>query len=253
MEKGYTGKLNQEKEIVFGTRAVMESIKSGKEIDKLFIQKGLNNPLIKELVDTARKHQITMTQVPVDKLNRITRKNHQGVICQLSAVSYASLENIITRCYENGKNPFVLILDRVTDVRNFGAIARSAECAGVDAIVIPTRGSAWINSDAMKTSAGGLNYIPVCREPNLKITIENLQNNGLNIIACTEKSDQSIYDLDLTLPTAVIMGSEEDGISPEYLKLADQSGKFPIQGQIASLNVSVATALIVYEGLRQRG
>jgi len=151
-----------------------------------------------------------------------------------------------------GRNPFILILDRITDVRNFGAIARTAECAGMDAIVIPTRGSARISSDAMKTSAGGLNYIPVCRELNLKAVIKDLQNNGINIVACTEKVDQLIYDLDLTVPTAIIMGSEEDGISPEYLKLANQTGKLPILGKISSLNVSVASALIIYEGIRQR-
>jgi len=252
MEKGNSSKLAYNQDLVFGTRAVLESIRSGKDIDKLMIQKGLNNPLIRELTDEAKKFNVPINIVPFEKLNRITRKNHQGAICFISSVIYASLDNIITRSYEQGKNPFILILDRVTDVRNFGAIARTAEVAGMDAIVIPSRGSASINSDAMKTSAGGLNYIPICREPNLKLTIKNLQDNGIQVVACTEKTDQEVYDLDLTPPTAIIMGSEEDGISPEYLKMVDQKGKFPVLGNIASLNVSVASALIIYEGVRQR-
>ena len=238
--------------MIFGIRAIIETINSEKEIDKLFIQKGLSNPLIKELIQTARKFNIPIAQVPVEKLNRFTRKNHQGAVAFVSAVKYASLDNIIDQCYQKGKEPFILILDRVTDVRNFGAIARTAECAGVDAIVIPTRGSAAVNSDAMKTSAGALNYLPICRAENLKITIDFLKNNGIQIIACTEKTEQSIYEVDYTNPVAIMLGSEEDGISGEYLKLADQKGKIPMQGNIDSLNVSVSAAVAIYEAVRQK-
>lgn len=239
-------------DMVFGIRAIIETINSEKEIDKLFIQKGLSNPLIKELIQTARKFNVPIAQVPGEKLNRFTRKNHQGAVAFVSAVKYASLDNIIDQCYQKGKEPFILILDRVTDVRNFGAIARTAECAGVDAIVIPTRGSAAVNSDAMKTSAGALNYLPICRTENLKITIDFLKNSGIQIIACTEKADKSIYDVDYTNPVAIMLGSEEDGISGEYLKLADQKGKIPMIGNIDSLNVSVSAAVAIYEAVRQK-
>ena len=240
------------KEIVFGTRAVMEAIKAGKEIDKLLLQKGLSNDLTLELTKLAADYNIPYALVPIEKLNRVTRKNHQGAICFLSAVSYASLDNIVTQCFQQGKMPFLLILDRVTDVRNFGAVARSAECAGMDALVIPAKGGAQINSDAMKTSAGALNFIPVCRENNLKDTIRYLKDSGIQVVACTEKSEQLIYDISLDQPTAILMGSEEDGISPEYLKLASSTAKIPLQGNIESLNVSVAAAVVIFEGIRQR-
>jgi len=238
--------------MIFGIRAIIETINSEKEIDKLFIQKGLSNPLIKELIQTAKTHKLPISQVPAEKLNRFTRKNHQGAVAFVSAVKYASLDNIIDQCYQNGKEPFLMILDKVTDVRNFGAIARTAECAGIDALIIPTRGSAAVNSDAMKTSAGALNYISVCREENLKNTITFLKNNGIQIIGCTEKTDTSIYDVDFKTPTAILMGSEEDGISPEYLKMCDQRGKIPMTGNIDSLNVSVSAAIAIYEAVRQK-
>ncbi len=242
-----------EKEIIFGTRAVMEAIRAGKEIDKLLVQQNLGNELIKELLVLAQTHQIPVSKVPMEKLNRVTRKNHQGVLCFLSAIQYASLDHIVTRCFDNGKSPFVLLLDRVTDVRNFGAIARTAECSGVDAMVLPTSGSAMINSDAMKTSAGALNFIPVCREPNLKNTINYLKNSGIRVIACTEKAEKHIFDTDLTGPVALLLGSEENGVSPEYLKLCDAAAKIPMKGKIASLNVSVAAAVVLYETIRQQG
>jgi len=245
MKKSYT-------DMIFGIRAIIEAINSEKELDKLFIQKGLSNPLIKELIQIAKQHKVPISQVPAEKLNRFTRKNHQGAVAFISAVKYASLDNIIDQCYQKGKEPFIVILDRVTDVRNFGAIARTAECAGVDAILLPSRNSAAINSDAMKTSAGALNYLPVCRSENLKESITYLKNSGLQIIACTEKTDQSIYEVNFSGPIAIIMGSEEDGISGEYLKMVDQKGKIPMTGNIASLNVSVSTALAVYEAVRQK-
>ena len=175
-----------EKDFIFGTRAVIEAIRSGKEMDTIYLQKDVHNDLTKELVELCQKLKIPYTKVPVEKLNRITRKNHQGVIALISAVSYASLDNVISDCYSKGKDPFILVLDRVTDVRNFGAIARSAECAGVDAIVIPFKGSAQINSDAVKTSAGALHHIAVCRENSLESTVDYLQNNGLTVVGCTE-------------------------------------------------------------------
>ncbi|MBL6446859.1 23S rRNA (guanosine(2251)-2'-O)-methyltransferase RlmB [Fulvivirga sp. 29W222] len=245
-------KENQ-KDLIFGIRAIIESINSGKEIDKLFIQKGLHNDLMKELLKVARDHHVPMSQVPIEKLNRLTRKNHQGAIAFISAIRYASLDNIIDHVYQEGREPFFIILDRVTDVRNFGAIARTAECAGLDGIIIPSRGSAAINSDAMKTSAGALNYIPVCRVDNLKNTITFLKESGIQIMACTEKTDQSIYETNFNQPVAVLLGSEEDGISPEYLKMTDMRGRIPMNGKIDSLNVSVSAAIAIYEAIRQRG
>lgn len=242
----------QEKDNVFGIRAIIEVINSGKEIDKLLIQKGLSNELMKELIKVAKDHKIPISNVPQEKLNRITRKNHQGAIALISAIQYASIDNIISETYQAGRVPLLLILDRVTDVRNFGAIARSAECAGVNGIIIPSRGSAAINSDAMKTSAGALGHIPVCREENLKVTLQYLKDNGLSIMACTEKTDNSIFELNFKEPCAILMGSEEDGISPEYLKLADARGKIPMSGKIASLNVSVSAGIAVFEAVRQR-
>ena len=242
----------KKEDFVYGIRAAIEAVKAGKEIDKLFIQKNVKNELVSELTTTAKSHNIPLIKVPVEKLNRITRKNHQGVIAYLSSVQYASLDNIISEVYQKGEDPLLIILDRITDVRNFGAIARSAECAGAHGILIPARGGAQINSDAMKTSAGALNYLPIARADNLKKTIKELQENGIRVIACTEKAEELAYTNDLKGPIALLMGSEEDGISPEYLKQADALVRLPIRGNISSLNVSVATAVMLYETVRQR-
>ena len=242
----------EEKDMIFGTRAVMEAIRAGKEIESLLIQKDLQNDLIKELKETAAEHGVTYVKVPVEKLNRITRKNHQGVVCFLSPITYASLDNVVNTAFAEGRMPLLILLDRITDVRNFGAIARTAECLGADALVIPDRGSARINSDAMKTSAGALNFIPVCRQPNLKETIQYLQESGIQVIACSEKAEKEVWQTSFEGPVALLLGSEEDGISPEYLKMADVEIKIPLQGQIASLNVSIATAVCLYEVVRQR-
>ena len=255
MEKRESNELrpsSPSKDYIFGTRAVIEAIRSGKEVDRLFVQKGISNELTSELLDLAKSLNLSVVRAPVEKLNRITRKNHQGAICFLSPINFASLDNIIDQCFGHAKLPLLIILDRITDVRNFGALARTAECAGVDAIIVPDRGSARIGSDAMKTSAGALNFIPICRESNLKKTISFLKNSGIQVIACTEKSENYFYETDFTAPTAILMGSEEDGISPEYLKMADHSAKIPQLGKIASLNVSVAASLIMYEAVRQR-
>jgi len=238
--------------LIFGIRAVIEAINADKNIDKILLQKGLSNELFNQLRQALRGKEIPYQFVPPEKLKRLTDKNHQGVIAYVAEVVYYDLEDVLAQTYEKGKTPLILILDRVTDVRNFGAIARSAECAGVDAIVIPSRGAAQINGDAIKTSAGALHRLPVCREENLKQTIETLKESGLQIVACHEKTDKLIYDVDLKQPTAIIMGSEEDGISGEYLKRSDVQVKIPMAGNIASLNVSVATGIILFEAVHQR-
>src|SRR6185295_5615430 len=228
------------KDTVFGTRAVMEAIKAGREIEKIFIQAGLNNDLIRELINTAQAHKVPFTFVPQQKLNTLGGKNHQGVVCQMAVVQYASLESVIDKCYTEGREPFFLILDRITDVRNFGAIARTVECAGLDGIIIGDKGNAPISADAMKTSAGALNHLPVCREKDMRQAFPLLKDNGIQIVACTEKADKTLYELELNSPVAIIVGSEEDGISPQMLKDADHVVKIPMRGQISSLNVSVA-------------
>lgn len=242
----------EKKDMIYGTRAVIEAIVAGKQIEKVMIQTGLTNDLIKELVNIAKAKQVPYTFVPAEKLQRMSAKNHQGVICLLAAVGFASLENIIHQTFEEGRDPFLLMLDRITDVRNFGAIVRSAECAGVDAIVIGEKGSAPITSDAMKTSAGALNHMPVCREKDLKRTIKQLHDSGIRVIACTEKAKQDLYDVNLAGPVAIIMGSEEDGISDVLLRDADELARIPMKGKIGSLNVSVAAGISIYETLRQR-
>ena len=238
--------------MIYGTRAIIEAIQAGKELDKVFIKKGMRNPLVNELLQLLKEYQVPFQNVPIEKLNKITQKNHQGTIAFTSLVSYQNIEDVIPKLYEEGENPLIVILDRVTDVGNFGAIARSAECAGAHAILIPDRGAAQINADAIKTSAGALNKIPVCRSSNLKISIEFLKDSGLQVVAATEKADKLYYESDLSTPTAIIMGAEDTGVSPEYLKRSDQLLKIPMKGEIESLNVSVSTALFLFESLRQR-
>ncbi|WP_266204134.1 23S rRNA (guanosine(2251)-2'-O)-methyltransferase RlmB [Pontibacter kalidii] len=241
-------------EMIFGSRPILEALSAGKELEKIFLQRGARNPTTDEIVKLAKGREVPVVTVPIEKLNNLTRKNHQGAVALISPISYQPLSEIVTALFEQGKNPLLLILDRVTDVRNFGSIARNAECMGVDAIVIPSRGGAQINADAMKTSAGALNLVPVCREPNLKDTMDYLKDYGFQIVACTEKTEHQLTDfaVDMVGPTAILMGSEEDGISPEYLKRADVRLRIPLMGQIGSLNVSVATGIILYEAMRQR-
>ena len=212
----------------------------------------MKNELFQELWQLVRTHKVNYKHVPVEKLNRLTRKNHQGVFAFISPINFHKTDNVIQDVFEKGENPLFIILDRVTDVRNFGAIIRTAECSGVQAVIVPEKGSAAINGDALKTSAGALHNIPICREFNLKATIEYLKNCGLQIVGCTEKTDDMIYQPDFSVPTAIIMGSEKDGISPEYLKLCDHKAKIPINGTISSLNVSVSAGVILYEAVRQR-
>lgn len=249
-------KINQKREnkndYIVGFRPIIEAIKSGKELDKVFIQNGLQSPLFKELMGLLKEKNIPYQFVPIEKLNRINRINHQGVSASLSQANFYKIEDILPEIFEKGKIPLLLILDRITDVRNFGAIARSAECAGVNAIIIPQKGGASINSDALKTSAGALHKIKVCREKNLKDTIEYLKKSGIQVIACTEKAKDYFYHIDYTKPTAIIMGSEENGISDKYLKRSDKRVKIPMLGTIESLNVSVATGIILFETVKQR-
>lgn len=239
-------------EVIYGTRAVTEAIRAGKEIEKIMIQASLNNDLIKELISTARENQVPYTFVPAEKLKKFSTKNHQGVVCILAAVTYASLDNLIDRAYGEGREPFLLILDRITDVRNFGAIVRAAECAGVDGIVIGEKGNAPITADAMKTSAGALNHVPISREKDLKKTMGYLRDNGIRVVACTEKAGQSIFEAPLSGPIALMMGSEENGIADALLRDADELVMIPMKGKIGSLNVSVATGIAMYEVVRTR-
>jgi 23S rRNA (guanosine2251-2'-O)-methyltransferase len=241
-----------EDNLIFGIRAVIEAIHADKNIDKILLQKGLSNELFNQLRTALRGKDIPYQFVPPEKIKRITDKNHQGVIAFLTEVTYYNTEDLLQEVFEKGKTPLILIIDRVTDVRNFGAIARSAECAGVDFIIIPSRGAAQINADAIKTSAGALHRIKVCREDNLKNTIDYLKEYDIQIAACHEKTDKLMYDADLKKATAIIVGSEENGISGEYVKRSDVQVKIPMSGEIASLNVSVATGIVLFEVIRQR-
>ena len=239
--------------LIFGMRAVIEAIEADKVIERILLQKGLSNELYNQLRKALAGKDIPFQFVPPEKLKRLTdNKNHQGVVAYIAEVVYSDTDELLARVFEKGKIPLVLILDRITDVRNFGAIARSAECAGVDFIIIPSRGAAQINGDAIKTSAGALHRLAVCREENLKNTIEYLKESGLQIVACHEKTETSVYQADFTKPTAIIMGSEENGISGEYIKRSDIQVKIPMSGSIASLNVSVATGIVLFEVVHQR-
>ena len=239
-------------QMVFGIRAIIEAIKSGKEIESLYLQRGLTGGIILELRTLINEQEIGFQLVPIEKLNRLTTKNHQGAVAFISPISYDKIENIIPGIYEKGEVPLILILDGITDVRNFGAIARTAECAGVHALIVPAKGSAQINPDAIKTSAGALYKIPVCRHDSLFKTAKFLQESGLQLIACTEKTDDYLYQPDYTAPTAIIMGSEESGISIDLIRISDHLAKIPMYGEIESLNVSVSAGILLYEAVRQR-
>lgn len=243
---------NSNNQFIFGIRAIIEAITSGKEIETLYVQRGLTGDLYQELKKVSAEHQISAQFVPVEKLDRMTPKNHQGAVAVISPIIYHKIENIIPEIYEKGEVPLILVLDSVTDVRNMGAIARTAECAGVHAIVVPGKGSAQINGDAVKTSAGALYKIPVCRHDNFVQTVKFLQESGLQIVCCTEKTNDYIYKPDYTAPTAIVMGSEDEGIRNELIRTADYLAKIPMFGEIESLNVSVSAGVILYEAIRQR-
>ena len=239
-------------DIIFGSRPVLEAIKAGKTIEKIFIQKNLAKDVFDEIKKLLTNKRVNLSFVPKEKLNRITRKNHQGIICYISPINYQPLTEIVHRCYESGKDPIILVLDRITDTRNFGAITRVAEATGVDAIVIPEKESALITSEAIKASAGALNYVSICKERNLKSVINQLKESGLKIISCTEKSDVEIYSVDFSSPVCIILGSEKDGISNNLLEISDVKAKIPMKGKIDSLNVSSSSSVILYELIRQR-
>lgn len=245
--------MNKKREnFIFGIRPVIEAVKSGKEMERIHLQKNMRGENFRELFNLIRELNIPFQFVPVEKLNRLSKQNHQRVIAWVAEITYQKIENILPAIYEEGKIPLVLFLDNITDVRNVGAIARTAECAGVDAIVIPVRGSAMINSEAIKTSTGALYKVPVCRTTEPGATIEFLKNSGLQILAATEKGSKEYSEADLMKPFALILGSEGKGVSTEIMKLADEQINIPLKGEIESLNVSVAAGILLFETIRQR-
>ena len=237
--------------IVFGIRPVVEAIESHKQIEKLYIKRGAEGQLMNELKDLCMRHHLRWQDVPIEKLNRLTRGNHQGVVAQMAAIDYVTVEDILERVPED-ETPLIVVFDGVTDIRNFGGIARSAECAGAHGLITPLKNSAPVNADAIKTSAGALNVIPVARVGSIRNTLKALQADGFQIVAATEKSRKLLYDADFRKPTAIVMGAEDVGISKEVLKLCDEQLAIPLIGHIESLNVSAAAAIMLFEVVRQR-
>lgn len=244
--------MGEEKNYIYGTRAVIEAIKSGKQIDKVLVKKGEANQLLSQLLQVAKDKNVAIQFVPVEKLNKINQKNNQGVIAFVSAVEYHDFDSYLVDVLSQNENPFILILDGVSDVRNFGAICRTAECAGVDAVLLPSKGAVRLNADAVKTSAGALHRLPVCRTGSLKSTVMMLQSSGYKIVAATEKTTHSYTDVDYSGPLAIVMGSEEKGVSKDVLRTADDLVKIPVLGKIESLNVSVAAGVLMYEAVKHR-
>lgn len=239
-------------DFIFGIRAVIEALNSGKELDKVMIKRGLKGELVKELFDILKEYKIPYQSVPEEKLNRFTRKNHQGVIALISPISFYELEELVSLTFEKGETPFFMMLDGVSDVRNFGALVRSAECSGVHGIIIPEKGSARIGPDAVKTSAGALFKVPVCKTANIKKAIQYMQNCGVRVFGASEKTESTYFSEKYTDPVCLVMGSEDVGISDEALRTCDHLVKIPILGEIQSLNVSVAASVLMYEVVRQR-
>lgn len=237
---------------IFGIRAVIEAIKSGENIDKIFLQKGLQGDLFKELEQLLKKERLNSSYVPIEKLNRLTNKNHQGVVAQIAPITFYDLEELVVSVMESGKTPLFLLLDQLSDVRNFGAIIRTAECTGVSGIIIQKKGGAPVNGDTIKTSAGAIFKIPICKVDHIKDAVFYMQASGIKVIAATEKTENTIYDVSFVEPCAIIMGSEGRGINPSVLNVADEKAKLPILGEIESLNVSVACGAFLYEAVRQR-
>lgn len=241
-----------QKQFIFGLRAVAEAIEAGQTIDKLLVRKELRSEMVDELLALARENSVPVQRVPIERLDRITRKNHQGVVAMMAAIDYCTVEQLVPMLFDNGDNPFIVVLDGITDVRNFGAIARTCECAGVNAVVIPERGSVSVNADAVKTSAGALNYLPVCREHDLVRAIRYLRNSGLRIVGTSDRNAVRYTQADYTGPVALVLGSEDDGISPQVMRMCDDCVAIPEFGNIHSLNVSVAAGIMTYEVVRQR-
>lgn len=252
----YETRRPKEKEMIFGTRAVMEAIDAGKTLDKILIRRDMSSAIARELLakltDSEGHIATNVQRVPLEKLNQFTDKNHQGVIAFLSPIEFYRLEGLVPSIYESGRTPLLMVLDNVTDVRNFGAIARTCACAGADALIIGTRGSVAINGDAVKTSAGALHTLPVCKVENMQNALQFLRESGLNIIAATEHADHDYTATDMRSPLAIVMGSEEKGIYEENLKQCTDQVRIPMVGTIESLNVSVAAGIMLYEAVRQR-
>ncbi len=237
---------------IFGIRAIIEAIKSEKTIDKVFIQKGLKGELFHELEQLIRSEGINSSYVPIEKLNRLTRGNHQGAVAQISPIEFHDIDTLVLSVIESGQTPLFLLLDQLSDVRNFGAIVRTAECTGVNGIIIQKKGGAPINGDTIKTSAGAIFKMPICKVDHIKDAVFHMQASGIKVIAATEKASDFVYEVSFKEPCAIIMGSEGKGINPSVLKVADAQAKLPILGSIASLNVSVACGAFLYEAVRQR-
>ena len=231
---------------------MLEALEAGKEVDKILVKRDIQSELSRELFAALKGRTIPVVRVPVEKLNRITRKNHQGVIAFISAVEYAHVDTLVPTLYEEGRVPLLVLLDGITDVRNFGSIARTCDCAGVDAIIIPAHNSVTVNADAVKTSAGALYTLPVCREKNITETLRYLKDSGVRIVCATEKGTMSYTRSAYTEPVCIVMGAEDTGIPVEHLRLCDDWVSIPQFGNIESLNVSVATGVILYEAVRQR-
>jgi 23S rRNA (guanosine2251-2'-O)-methyltransferase len=251
MEKKQTYQRKERTDIIYGVHSVIEAIKADRELNKILIQKGIQKEIFNELRDALQGKHFQLQFVPAQKIDSLTTGNHQGVVAFVTPIEYQNIETLIDNLLEEGKKPTILVLDRITDVRNFGAIARTAECEGVDAILIPSRGSALVSSDAMKASAGALNRIPVCKTDDLKNSLFYIQQSGLRLVACTEKSAVPLYEVNLRGAVAIIMGSEEDGITQDLINMADIKAKIPMRGNISSLNVGVAAGMVLYEKLRQ--
>lgn len=244
---------NSRKTLIFGRHPVLEAIEEGQSIEKVLLQQGTRGEFEKTIRQLCKTHTIPLQVVPKEKLNKFTRGNHQGIVGLLSSIRYYRLSDVLPMIYEQGEAPLILILDGITDVRNFGAIARSAVCCGVHTIVIPTKGVAQINSEAIKTSAGTLNKLPICREHSLVKAIEELQISGIQVVASNLQADSILSELDFNLPTAIVMGSEGEGVSKAVLSKVDQDFIIPQRDLTDSFNVSVASGIILYEAIRQRG
>ncbi len=240
------------RQYIFGIRPVVEAVRSGREIDRVMLRKGLDSPAVNELTDMLSQRHIPLQWVPVEKLDKIVRGTHQGVIAVIAEVEYVELETLVEKALAKSENPVIVILDGVTDVRNFGAIARSLECAGGSGMIVQSKGGAAANADAVKASAGALLRTDICRAQNLKFAAYYLKDNGFTLVAATEKAEKLMYDAELNGPVAIILGSEGGGISPTLLKIADETVRIPMEGEIASLNVSAAASIVLYEAVRQR-
>lgn len=245
-------KQPKSKYLLYGIHPTLEALREHKSIEKILLRKGNHESAFNEMFKLIRDENIPFQYVPVEKLNRLTKGNHQGVVCLISPIEYESIFDIIPHLYENGKVPFLMFLDKITDVRNLGAISRTAACAGVDAIIIPAKNTAGINEDAIKSSSGALNKIPICRHDNTEEVLTYLKECGIKLIACSEKAKNKYCEQDYNYPLCVIMGSENEGVSESCMSMSDIQIYIPMKGEIESLNVSVASGIILFEILRQR-